>query len=341
MAGTLGNLFNSGELWIKTSKFNYDLNNYSTMDFEPEDFSENSQFKRLADLFFNTQVTGLKLKLSASRRKYLLEFEEDDTYYEFKIDIKSLQDDYFIVDVRYPLVEKHPIFRKVGRVDSEPEVPNQIAIVEERFLIDGIDGFYAWADDNQVNREEKDFFKIVYLKLPDQDNLQIIKSGDPSGEMTIFSHYDYKNIQNLEENYPHIFVSVSDANHGKRFFFQKDKSGNYAPYAMKLNHNAYLYRTGEEKMRRAKWKADYNRLYEIWRDFYYVKKNMGNLTEEEISFLRSNLHNPSFRVSVEETQANFGSEEIYQRCLELMDKLQGGAKFESMRYLVKYNRFLK
>lgn len=321
MAETLADYFKSGELWVKSYKTNYELQRFPTVDYTPDVFEKDSKIEQLVQKFFNTPMTGLKpVRNLFWKKKYYIAFEEKQTVYNFAISIKSYVDNYFIIEVRHPAV---------GEAKYDDKDPNQIHITEDVYIIDGFDGLEDWVTRHQINKDNVEFFDIIHLGLPEEGSMKL-KWTDCWPE-----------VQKMNKIYPHIFVNTTEIIRydGKVIYFQKDASGKYTFYGLYNRENFYIYRTPEQVKREKFWKGEYDRLYDIWYD-YRDRKEI-NLTKEEEQYLRDYLRNPSWSGHVSDTNANFANEETYQKCLELVNKLQAADKNEktNLKYLVRYNKY--
>lgn len=329
MAETLADYFKSGQLWVKSYQGNYDLNKFARVDFTPDVFEKGSKIEQLIHKFFNTPMTGLNpVRDLFWKRKNYIAFEETQTVYNFAISIANHLDNYFIVEVRHPAV---------GEAKYDDKDPNQIHLTEDLYIVDGWDGLEDWITHHQINKDNVEFFDIIHLGLPEEDSMKLKLTKA------------YQNVLKMNKIYPHIFVNISESSgliryYQKVIYFQKDASGKYTFYGLFDNHeNFYIYRTPEQVKREKFWKEEYDRLYDIWDDYKdYRNKKEINLTEEEEEYLWDNLRNPSWAGHVSDTNANFDNEEIYQKCLELVNKLQDTTKKEgkNFKYLMRYNRYL-
>ena len=312
-------------MWVKSYQRNYDLQKFARVDFTPDVFEKGSQIEQLIHKFFNTPMTGLKpVRNLFWKGKNYIAFEETQTVYNFAISIANYLDNYFIINVRHPAV---------GEAKYNNEDPNQIHITEDLYIIDGLDGLEDWITHHQINKDNVEFFDIIHLGLPEEDSMKLKLTNA------------YQNVLKMNKIYPHISVSISESGKLFRFYkkviyFQKDATGKYTFYGLFSGENFCIYRTPEQVKREKFWKGEYDRLYGIWYD-YRDRKEI-NLTKEEESYLRDYLRNPSWSRHVSDTDANFANEETYQRCLELINKLQDTAKKEGkkFKYLMRYNKYL-
>lgn len=316
-------LNNSDRLWCTIS-----IND--TFDDIDQELDSNTinKISNLVNYIFNTEVTGLKVKMSKYKGNSTLDFDviRDKTPHWFDIVVTVLKDEYFKVGVILPFMSDQA--EKLGWIGRPKE--NGFLITGRTFLIDGWDGLKEWANAIQIAKGGCDFIEILYLEVPDLKSMQQERYSDNDI------------IKSLPSKYPNLTID------DKTYYFKKTEDNKFVPYGASLNSSLYIYKTEEEKKEQKRLKTEHDRLYNIYSDTNYrnYRKGMENdLTQEEKWKLMCLLSNSNLRGSVESSSDTFKNEEDHQTALKLVDKLVKTSrpmtenKTEKLKYLKVFKGF--
>lgn len=288
-----------------------------------------NKISNLVNYIFNTEVTGLKVKMSKYKGNSTLDFDviRDKTPHWFDITVTVLKDEYFKVGVILPFMSDQA--EKLGWIGRHKE--NGFLITGRTFLIDGWDGLEEWANAIQIAKDGCDFIEILYLEVPDFKSMQQER----------YSNNDM--IKSLPSKYPNLTID------NKTYYFKKTEDNKFVPYGASLNSILYIYKTEEEKKEQKRLKTEHDRLYNIYSDTNYRNYRKGpmenDLTQEEKWKLMCLLSNSNLRGGVEEASDTFKNEEDHQTALKLVDKLVKTSrpmtenKTEKLKYLKVFKGF--